>query len=67
MHVYLKLFFDVIFFMNYLKYGDYQEENYSQVLPILSTSVILTLLKKRGQIGDNALIREFRQWLNNNK
>ena len=67
MHVYLKLFFDVIFFMNYLKYVDYQEENYSQVLPILSTSVILTLLKKRGQIGDNALIREFRQWLNNNK
>ena len=54
-------------FIYCLKDGGYQEESYSQVLPILSKSVILTFLKKRGKIGENALIREFRQWLNNNK
>ena len=54
-------------FIYCLKDGGYKEESYSQVLPILSKSVILTFLKKRGKIGENALIREFRQWLNNNK
>ncbi|MGK7940805.1 MAG: hypothetical protein AB4062_11785 [Crocosphaera sp.] len=53
-------------FIYCLSKKDYKQQESSQVLPILSKSVILTFLKKRGKIGENALLREFRQWLNNN-
>ncbi|MGK7944117.1 MAG: Uma2 family endonuclease [Microcystaceae cyanobacterium] len=50
-----------------LENGSYQEKEKSQVLPILSKSVIVTFLKRRGTIGENALLREFRQWLQQNR
>ncbi|ACK64195.1 protein of unknown function DUF820 [Rippkaea orientalis PCC 8801] len=50
-------------FIYCLKQGRYQEQNASEVLPILSRSIILGFLKRRGEIGENALLREFRQWL----
>ncbi len=48
-----------------LKNGEYQEQEQSQVLPILSKIIILDFLKRRRQMGENALLREFRQWLQN--
>jgi Uma2 family endonuclease len=54
-------------FIYCLENGNYQEQEKSQVLPILSKSVILEFLKRRGTIGENALVREFRQWLQQNK
>ncbi|NEP83078.1 MAG: hypothetical protein F6K39_36025 [Okeania sp. SIO3B3] len=45
--------------------GSYQEREKSNVLPILSKSVILNFLTRRGEKGENALLREFRQWLQN--
>jgi Uma2 family endonuclease len=43
--------------------GEYQQQEQSTVLPILSRSDILLFLNKRSTLGENALIREFRQWL----
>jgi len=43
--------------------GTYEERERSQVLPILSKSVILDFLKRQGEMGENALLREFREWL----
>ncbi|MDJ0600169.1 MAG: Uma2 family endonuclease [Crocosphaera sp.] len=48
-------------FIYCLKNGSYEQQEYSQVLPILSKSIMLNFLKRRGEIGENALIREFRQ------
>lgn len=46
-----------------LKDGVYEEQEQSEVLPILSKSVILDFLKRRGEMGENALLREFREGL----
>jgi Uma2 family endonuclease len=43
--------------------GEYQQQEQSAVLPVLSRSDILRFLNKRSTLGENALIREFRQWL----
>ncbi|MDY7014405.1 MAG: Uma2 family endonuclease [Cyanobacteriota bacterium] len=43
--------------------GVYEEQEQSKVLPILSKSVILDFLKRRGEMGENALFRKFREWL----
>lgn len=48
-------------FIYCLKHGNYEQQENSQVLPILSKSIILKFLKKRGEIGENTLIREFQQ------
>lgn len=48
-------------FIYCLKNGNYEQQENSQVLPILSKSIILKFLKKRGRIGENSLIREFRE------
>lgn len=53
-------------FIYCLKNGSYQQRENSQVLPILSKSMILKFIKKRREIGENALIREFRQWIIDN-
>lgn len=45
--------------------GAYQVQDCSLVLPILSRQVILDFLRRRGEMGENALLREFRQWLQN--
>ncbi|MGI0481150.1 hypothetical protein ACN4EE_10195 [Geminocystis sp. CENA526] len=34
-------------------------------LPILSKQIILNFLRRRGEMGENALLREFRQTLEN--
>ncbi|MGB3513396.1 MAG: Uma2 family endonuclease [Microcoleaceae cyanobacterium] len=52
-------------FIYCLQNGSYQEQEQSNVLPILSKSVILNFLTRRGEKGANALLREFRQWLQN--
>ena len=52
-------------FIYCLQYGNYQEQEKSNVLPILSRSVILNFLIRRGEKGENALLREFREWLQN--
>ncbi len=54
-------------FIYCLQDSRYQEKDCSQILPILSKSVILAFLKKWEKVGENAVIQEFRQWLNNNK
>lgn len=46
-----------------LKEGFYETQENSQVLPVLSKSDLLRFLERRGEIGENTLIREFRQWL----
>jgi Uma2 family endonuclease len=46
-----------------LKDGNYQLQEQSSVLPILNRSDLLSFLAKKGKLGENALIREFRQWL----
>lgn len=52
-------------FIYCLQEGVYKQQEMSQVLPILSKSVIEEFLLKRGKIGENAVLREFRQWLQN--
>ena len=52
-------------FIYCLQYGNYQEQEKSNVLPILSRSVILNFLIRRGEKGENVLLREFREWLQN--
>lgn len=44
-----------------LEGGVYREREGSKIFPILSGSVILEFLRKRGEVGENALLREFRQ------
>jgi Uma2 family endonuclease len=46
-----------------LEEGDYKEREGSKILPVLSKSMILEFLRKRGEVGENALLREFRQRL----
>jgi len=43
--------------------GEYQQQEQSTVLPVLSRSDVLLFLNKKSTLGENALIREFRQWL----
>lgn len=50
-------------FIYCLQNGSYREQEKSNVLPILSKSVILNFLTRRGEKGENALLREFREWL----
>jgi len=52
-------------FIYCLQDGGYQEQEKSNILPILSKSVILNFLIRRGEKGENALLREFREWLEN--
>ena len=52
-------------FIYCLQDGSYQEQEKSNVLPILSRSVIVNFLIRRGEKGENALLREFREWLHN--
>lgn len=53
-------------FIYCLKNGVYEQQEYSQLLPILSKSIIVSFLKRRGEMGENALIRKFRQWIIDN-
>ncbi|MDV3000778.1 MAG: hypothetical protein N5P05_002384 [Chroococcopsis gigantea SAG 12.99] len=46
-----------------LESGSYGEREGSKILPILSKSMILEFLMRRGEVGENALVREFRQRL----
>ena len=46
-----------------LQEGVYQIQERSQVLPVLTKSEMLKFLQRRGEMGENALLREFRQWL----
>ncbi len=59
-------FDDQDLFIYCLEEGGYKEHEFSQVLPILSKSLILRFLKRRGETGENTLLGEFRQWLKNN-
>ncbi|MGB3695726.1 MAG: Uma2 family endonuclease [Spirulinaceae cyanobacterium] len=52
-------------FIYCLQKGGYGEQERSKILPILSKFVILEFLAKREEKGENALLREFRQWLQN--
>ena len=52
-------------FIYCLENGKYQEQEKSNILPILSKSVILKFIIRRGEKGENPLLREFRQWLEN--
>ncbi|MFP4008411.1 MAG: Uma2 family endonuclease [Spirulinaceae cyanobacterium] len=47
----------------YLQNGVYEVRDSSGILPILSKFVLLDFLQRWGEIGENALLREFRQWL----
>jgi len=47
-----------------LQEGHYHLQEQSTVLPILNRSDLLLFLGKKSTLGENALIREFRQWLN---
>jgi len=53
------------FLIYILQDGIYEIHKQSKVLPILGACDLLYFLQKRGAIGENALIREFRQWLDN--
>lgn len=50
-----------------LKNGVYQIQERSEVLSVLTKTELLRFLKMRGQKGENALLREFRQWLKNHQ
>ncbi|NJL84426.1 MAG: Uma2 family endonuclease [Chloroflexaceae bacterium] len=43
-----------------LRNGVYEQEERSQVLPVLSKSDLLGFLKQRGELGENTLLRQFR-------
>jgi len=45
--------------------GDYEVQEQSQVLPVLKKSDLLGFLSKRGEVAENALLREFRELLQN--
>jgi Uma2 family endonuclease len=46
-----------------LQNGTYHSQEQSHQLPLLTRTDLLYFLSKQGQLGENALIREFRQWL----
>ena len=46
-----------------LQEGVYKIQERSQVLPALTKSDMLKFLKRRGEMGENALLRELRKWL----
>ncbi len=50
-----------------LKNGAYEINERSKILPILTKTDILKFIKMRGKKGENALIRDFRQWLSSVK
>ncbi len=43
--------------------SEYELRENSQVLPILKSSDLLSFITRKGDLGENALIREFRNWL----
>ncbi|MFP4132990.1 MAG: Uma2 family endonuclease [Halothece sp.] len=43
----------------------YQQQEKSKVLSVLSRSEILQFLNQRREMGENALLKKFRQWLEN--
>ena len=45
----------------------YRQQEKSNVLSVLSRSEILQFLKQRQEMGENALLKKFRQWLENKK
>lgn len=45
----------------------YQQQEKSQVLSVLNRSEILQFLNQRQEMGENALLKKFRQWLENKK
>ncbi len=54
-------------FIYVLQNGVYELHDRSNVLSILTKKDVLRFLQKRKQMGENALLREFRQWLQNHK
>lgn len=46
-----------------LENGVYGVKENSQVLPILSKQIIVDFLQQRGEIGENKLLRQFREYL----
>lgn len=52
-------------FIYVLQGGAYQLQDRSSVLSVLSKEDIFRFLQKRKEMGENALLREFRQWLQN--
>lgn len=54
-------------FIYVLQNSAYQLQTRSSVLSILSKEDILRFLQKRKEMGENALLKEFRQWLQNQK
>jgi Uma2 family endonuclease len=54
-------------FICVLQNGVYELHDRSNVLSILTKKDVLRFLQKRKQMGENALLREFRQWLQNHK
>lgn len=46
-----------------LQNGVYEVQARSRVLSVLAKSDLLAFLRKRGKVGENALLREFREWL----
>lgn len=45
--------------------GCYEVRENSEVLPVLVAQDILVFIEKRKETGENSLLREFRQWLEN--
>jgi Uma2 family endonuclease len=52
-------------FIHVLQNGAYQLQDRSSVLSVLSKEDIFRFLQKRKEMGENALLKEFRQWLQN--
>ncbi len=50
-------------FIYVLQNDAYEVQERSAVLSVLAKSDILRFLKRRGKMGENALLREFREWL----
>ena len=51
-------------FVYVLKGDHYETGAQSTVLPVLNTEKLLETLKGRDRLGENALIRELRRWIN---
>lgn len=47
--------------------GQYHSVNTSLSLPVLSPAIVLQFLDLRGTLGDNAVIRQFREWVRQNR
>ncbi len=54
-------------FIHVLENGNYQLKQYSQILPVLEKSQLLNFLNQRGKVGENRLLRAFREWLQKQK